>query len=216
MTGQAPIRNKVPETARHAHWLFFRKWMRSPLRVASIAPSSPDLSRAMAASLPDGDGIVVELGGGTGAITQALLAKGVPLERIVIVERDAHFCAFLEQRFPGIRVLQGDAGTLRPLLRSADIAQPVSAVISGLPFVSMPNRLQARLLRQAFAVTNGIGPFIQFSYSPLSPLKRSVRERMGVMEQCTQQVWRNLPPAKVWCFYRAGMEISPAKLDTVA
>ncbi len=209
MLEQAPIRSEASETARHAHWLFFRKWVQSPLSVASIAPSSPDLSKAMAASLPDRDGIVVELGGGTGAVTQALLAQGLPLERIVIIERDAHFCAFLERRFPGIRVLQGDAGSLKFLLRGANVALPVSAVISGLPFVSMPNRLQVRLLHQAFAVTGGKGPFIQFSYSPLSPLKRCVRDRMGVIEQCTQQVWRNLPPAKVWCFYGAGIKASP-------
>ena len=75
------------------------------------------------------------------------------------------------------------------------------AVVSGLPFLAMPARLQASLLRQSFAVTGGNGPFVQFSYSLASPLKSPVRDRLGVREHCTAQVFRNLPPAKVWTFY---------------
>jgi phosphatidylethanolamine/phosphatidyl-N-methylethanolamine N-methyltransferase len=187
-------------SSRGANWLFLRKWMQAPLSVASITPSSSVLARAMAASLTQGDGVVVELGAGTGAITQALLATGVAMERIIIIERDAHFCAFLQRRFSGLRVLQGDARFLKSLLRKAHVDLPVDAVVSGLPLVSMSARMQLRLLHQAFAVTHGKGPLIQFSYSPFSPLKPPIRDRLGVAERCTQQVWRNLPPAKVWSF----------------
>ncbi|MBO6754451.1 MULTISPECIES: hypothetical protein [Spongiibacter] len=184
-----------------ARWLFFQKWMKSPLNVASVMPSSSDLARAMAAATPETDGIVIELGGGTGAITAALLARGVLPEDIVIVERDPHFCLFLEQRFPGIRILRGDARSMKSLLSTAGIALPVRAVVSGLPLLAMPSRLQASLLYQSFAVMGGCGPFIQFSYSLMSPLKKAVRNRFGVEETCVGQVWRNLPPAKIWTFY---------------
>lgn len=193
------MKRSLPQ--QDANWLFFQKWMKTPLSVASVMPSSSYLARAMAAALPETDGMVVELGGGTGAITAALLARGVLPEDIVIVERDAHFCVFLEQRFPGIRVLQGDARSLKSMLSAAGIALPVRAVVSGLPLLAMPARLQACLLHQCFAVTGGCGPFIQFSYSLMSPLKKAVRDRLGIEETCVGQIWRNLPPAKVWTFY---------------
>ncbi|MBF0255477.1 MAG: methyltransferase [Gammaproteobacteria bacterium] len=200
MKADFPGRTPAAPSARNANWLFLRKWMQAPLSVASITPSSAELARAMAASLSQAEGVVVELGGGTGAITQALLASGVAAEKIIIIERDAHFCAFLQRRFSQVRVLQGDARFLKSLLRKSGIDLPVRAVVSGLPFLSMSRRLQMRLLHQVFAVTDGKGPLIQFSYSPFSPLKRSIRDRMEVAEQCTQKVWRNLPPAKVWSF----------------
>lgn len=200
MKADPSICNKASTSGRNANWLFLRKWMQAPLSVASITPSSAALAKAMAASLSHKDGIVVELGGGTGAITQALLTAGVAPEKIVIIERDAHFFAFLQRRFSGVRVLQGDARFLKSLLRKGGIDLPVQAVVSGLPFLAMSRHLQMRLLHQTFSVTDGKGPFIQFSYSPFSPLKPSIRNRMGVAEQCTQQVWRNLPPAKVWSF----------------
>lgn len=82
-----------------ARWLFFQKWMKSPLNVASVMPSSSDLARAMAAATPETDGIVIELGGGTGAITAALLARGVLPEDIVIVERDPISACFWNSGF---------------------------------------------------------------------------------------------------------------------
>jgi len=143
-----------------ANWLFFRKWMKTPLGISSILPSSSNLAKAMAAALPENDGIVVELGGGTGVITVALLERGVLPEDILIIERDPQFCGFLKQRFPSIRVLQGDACSLRALLSAADVPLTVRAVVSGLPLLAMPARLQAILLHQSFAVTGGRGPFI--------------------------------------------------------
>lgn len=204
MTDITPPDRDLSLRGRNARWLFFRKWVTSPLSVAAIAPSSFSLAKAMATSLPACEGMVIELGGGTGAITQALLAEGLLPQQIVIVERDPHFCEFLTRRFVGVRILQGDACSLKSLLAGANIPTPVRAVISGLPFLAMSPRSQARLLHQTFAITDGKGPFIQFSYSPRSPLKKSVRDHMGITESCHRQVWRNLPPAKVWCFQGAG------------
>ena len=53
--------------------MFFRQWLRAPLKTASVVPSSPRLGRAMAMAIPPGAEKVVELGAGTGAITRALL-----------------------------------------------------------------------------------------------------------------------------------------------
>ena len=54
-------------------WTFFRQWLKNPLGMAAISPASQQLARQMMSELPRGSRRVIELGGGTGVFTQALL-----------------------------------------------------------------------------------------------------------------------------------------------
>lgn len=180
--------------------VFFSKWLKSPLQVASVTPSSARLARAMAAALPASEGLVVELGAGTGPVTQALLATGVSPEHLVVVERDPHFCRMLARRFPGVTVIAGDAFDLQSLVTATGSPLPVRAVVSGLPLVPMRVAAQAELLGQAMALTGGNGPFVQFSYGLGSPVKKPVEQALELVPRCVAQVWRNVPPAKVWSY----------------
>ena len=76
-------------------------------------------------------GPVIELGPGTGAITNALIAHGVDQKRLVLVEYNPGFCALLRDRYPQATVVQGDAYALRDLLWNV-LSAPASAVVSGL------------------------------------------------------------------------------------
>jgi len=185
---------------QNAELVFFSKWLQAPLRVASVTPSSAYLARAMAATLPPGDGLVVELGGGTGPITQALLDTGLDANQLAVIERDPHFCRYLKQRFGVARLICGDAFHLQTLINGQVDDTPVRAVVSGLPLLTMSPLLQRQLLAQALALTHGLGPFIQFSYAWGSPLKSSVQASLGLSARCAANVWRNLPPAKVWVY----------------
>ena len=183
-----------------AELVFFAKWLRAPFRVASVTPSGARLARAMAAGLPDGEGLVIELGGGTGPITQALLEAGVPPGDLLVIERDKHFHRLLSKRFPGISVLHGDAFDMESLVEANGKQAPVRAVVSGLPMVPMGPSAQTRILSQALALTGGRGPFVQFSYGLASPIKPSVKAELGLTSRCVAQVWRNVPPARVWLY----------------
>jgi phosphatidylethanolamine/phosphatidyl-N-methylethanolamine N-methyltransferase len=154
----------------------------------------------MASCLPDREGLVIELGGGTGPITYALLEAGVRADHLVVVERDPHFHRYLQQRFPGINVVCGDALHLTSLIEGLSSKTPTCAVVSGLPLLSMNALTQKRLLQQSMDLTLGKGPFIQFSYSPTSPVKKTVEKELGLVSHCVAQVWRNVPPAKVWMY----------------
>ncbi|MCB1802295.1 MAG: methyltransferase [Gammaproteobacteria bacterium] len=191
--------------------VFFSKWLQAPLSVASVTPSGTHLARAMVRALPPGDGLVVELGAGTGPITRALLDSGLDAGRLAVIERDAHFCAHLQRRFPDVRLVHGDALQLQALIRELASDMPVRAVISGLPLLTFSATLQYQLLEQTLALTQGLGPFIQFSYGLGSPLKSSVRASLGLSAQCAAQVWRNVPPAKVWVY-----AAQPGKVDGIA
>ena len=147
----------------------------------------------------ESDAPVVELGPGTGAITNALIDRGVDQKRLVLVEYNPGFCALLRDRYPQAQVIQGDAYRLRDSLHEV-LAQPASAVVSGLPLVTKPMQTRLRLIRDAFLALAPGAPFVQFTYSVAPPIPRSLP---GVSTEASERVWINLPPARVWV-YRKG------------
>lgn len=179
--------------------LFLARWLKAPHLIGALAPSSQYLARAMARQVDlGGVELVVELGGGTGSITRALLEGGLPPERLVVVERDEALHRLLRQRFPGLRVLRGDAAHLVSLLRAYGITG-ASAVVSSLPLLSMPKSLRQRIVEQAFALLDEKGALVQFTYGVASPIAACGLDLVG---EVVARVWRNFPPAAVWRFYR--------------
>jgi phosphatidylethanolamine/phosphatidyl-N-methylethanolamine N-methyltransferase len=180
--------------------LLLKLWLKNPLKIGAVAASSPELAAAMARHIPlKTDGYVVELGGGTGPVTRAILDIGVPADRLIVVERDPVLHHHLSQRYPNVRVLQGDALHLQQLLRREGI-HPVKAIVSSLPLLTMKKAIQHRIGSQAFAALDPGAPFIQFTYGLFSPLNRRL---LGVHGTVEDRVLQNLPPASVW-LYRKG------------
>jgi phospholipid N-methyltransferase len=170
-------------------------------------PSGPALARLMAAQVDsNGAGAVVELGGGTGAITAALLEAGVAADRLVVIERDVELHQLLEKRFPEATVLLADVVRLRSHLRHRGIGT-VDTVVSGLPLLSMSERLQRIILNQAFAVMDEDGVFVQFTYGPGSPISRAKLERWNLKARAAGYSWRNVPPATVWRLTKAAQTV---------
>lgn len=178
---------------------FLRSWIEKPLHMGAVMPSSKVLARTMARYVdPQSEGPVIELGPGTGAITDALIAHGVAEKRLVLVEFDPGFCALLRERYPQASVIQGDAYALDQTL--ADMKEPAAAMVSGLPLVTKPMMIRMKLLREAFLKMEAGAPFVQFTYSVAPPIPKSLP---GVHTQASERVWMNLPPARVWV-YRKG------------
>jgi phosphatidylethanolamine/phosphatidyl-N-methylethanolamine N-methyltransferase len=179
---------------------FLRSWIEKPLHMGAVMPSGRVLARTMAQYVDvESDAPVVELGPGTGAITNALIARGVDQKRLVLVEYNPGFCALLRDRYPQAQVIQGDAYRLRDSLREV-LGSPASAVVSGLPLVTKPMQTRLRLIRDAFLALAPGAPFVQFTYSVAPPIPRSLP---GVSTEASERVWINLPPARVWV-YRKG------------
>jgi phosphatidylethanolamine/phosphatidyl-N-methylethanolamine N-methyltransferase len=145
---------------------------------------------------PDATGAVVELGPGTGAITNALIERGVDQRRLVLVEYNPGFCALLRDRYPQAKVVQGDAYRLRDTLWNV-LSAPATAMVSGLPLVTKPLLTRVRLVRDAFTVLAPSAPFVQFTYSVVPPIPKSLP---GVSTEASERIWMNLPPARVWVY----------------
>ncbi|MBV8104214.1 MAG: methyltransferase domain-containing protein [Hyphomicrobiales bacterium] len=188
---------KRPKLGDGAH--FLRSLVATPRLTGAVAPSGRALARAMAAAVdPRSEGLVVELGPGTGPVTRALIDRGLERRRLVLVEYNPRFCRILESRFEGVRVIEGDAYDLPNTLaefRGAAIA----AVVSSLPLLNQPPHRREKLIADAFALMGPEGVFVQFTYGLLSPIP---------LEACAGRywahhgpaIWRNLPPARVWTY----------------
>jgi phosphatidylethanolamine/phosphatidyl-N-methylethanolamine N-methyltransferase len=184
---------------------FFAQWLRNPRQVAAIAPSGSELVAAVLAELPEDTRRVIELGGGTGAITRALRASGIPDVGLLVVELNAALHAQLETEFPAARVVLGDAAELPRLARAAGYldAGPADAVVSGLGLLAMERDSQLRILRSAFECLRPDGAFVQFTYGPMSPIGDEVRDELGLVARHGAFVLRNVPPATVWTYRRS-------------
>lgn len=179
---------------------FLRSWIEKPLHMGAVMPSGKLLARTMASYVDrDGDGPVIELGPGTGAITNALIEHGVEQRRLVLVEYNPAFCVLLRDRYPQATVVQGDAYALRDTLWEV-LKAPASAVVSGLPLVTKPMLTRLKLIREAFTAMAPAAPFVQFTYSVAPPIPKSLP---GVSTEASERIWMNLPPARVWV-YRKG------------
>jgi phosphatidylethanolamine/phosphatidyl-N-methylethanolamine N-methyltransferase len=179
---------------------FIRSWLERPLSTGAVTPSGRVLARTMARYVNPGmAGPVVELGPGTGPVTEALIAKGIAPERLVLVEFNLTFCQLLRTRFPAATVVQGDAYGMRRLLTGL-LQQPAAAIVSGLPLVTKPVRMRLRLLRDALELLRPGAPFVQFTYAVVPPIPNRLA---GVRTEASERIWKNMPPARVWV-YRKG------------
>lgn len=175
--------------------LFIREALANPRDVGALIPSSRVLARRMAQFVdPAAQDLVVELGAGTGVVTEALLERGVAPRRLVVLERSSALADLLRTRFPEVQVVCGDAADLRLLLRHAKII-PGSApaqVVSSLPLRSLPPEKVHAILREIATVLRGGGHWIQYTYA----LRR--REvPVGFARRESSRVWQNVPPARI-------------------
>src|SRR5438045_5901165 len=90
--------------------IFFGLWLQRPLAIAATNPSGTLLADAVARCVRLATpGPVLELGAGTGSLTEGLLRAGCPPDRIIALEREPRFAAVLRRKFPQITLIEGDA-----------------------------------------------------------------------------------------------------------
>lgn len=179
--------------------LFLQEWFANPQRTGSVAPSSPQLSAAMAQWLPaNPDSFVLELGPGTGAVTDALIKRGLREDRLVAIERNPKMARLLREKFPRAQIINGDAWHLDHLLRSRrEPIESVGAVISSLPLLNFPPEEAESLTQKIRSVLEPDGNWVQYSYH-LG--KKQVRGAASFTLRASKIVWLNFPPARVSVF----------------
>lgn len=175
---------------------FFQAWLKNPLRVAAIAPSSRSLANLITSEISQDTGPVIELGPGTGAFTRALIARGVRQEDFALIEFGAEFAPALDFHYPRARTLRMDASRLR----TVDLfdGRQAGAVVSGLPLLSIPPRKVIAILTGAFRKMRADGALYQFTYGPRCPVPHRLLDHFGLEATRIGGTLANLPPAAVY------------------
>ena len=175
---------------------FLREWLSDPLRVASVTPSGRALAAMMTREIDATAAPVIELGPGTGVFTDALIARGVPEDQLVLVEMGEAFATLLRQRRPAAMVLEMDARRLAKIVLPGGVR--AGAVVSGLPILAMPPRTVLQILRGVFSQLRDGGAMYQFTYGPRCPVRRVILDRLGLHAERIGGAMLNVPPAAVY------------------
>jgi phosphatidylethanolamine/phosphatidyl-N-methylethanolamine N-methyltransferase len=176
-----------------AYGEFLRGLLADPKAVSAPTPSSSALSSAIAAQVDlRRAGLVVELGAGTGVVTQALLDRGVAPDRLLVLENNPYYADLLRRRFAGVEIVEADALTFDAHLPAG---MPVAGVVSGIPLLHLEPSRRRTFIEGALALQSDGGTYVQLSYGWLPP----IRPGRDMLLRRTL-VWRNFPPAHVWTF----------------
>ena len=181
-------------------WTFFRQWLKNPLAIAAISPSSRQLARQMVAELPPETRRVIELGGGTGVFTRALLEHGIAPADLMVLELNEELHHHLRRRFADACVVCADARDLPDVARRVGYldAGLADAVISGLGLLRCRVRFSSRSVcsfRHAAAGRRLI-------HSPTARHRRLSKEVLAELDLSARRrqfAWWNMPPATVTC-----------------
>lgn len=187
---------------RYERVVFLKKFLRAPVQIGAVAPSSTALARV----ITDDIGLeqarsVVELGPGTGAFTRTLVTRLAPGVTLLAVEVDPAFARTAQARFPQVRVVNGPAERLTEYLDGP--AGSVDCIISGLPWAIFTEKRQTRIMAAVLSALRPGGWFTTFAYMHAAWLGPGLRFRQMLEANFpsvtrTHVVWRNLPPAFVY------------------
>lgn len=178
---------------------FFKGWIDKPKAVGAILPTSSITARRMASIVNPTSGLpVLELGPGTGVITKAILERGVEPSNLFSVEYSEAFFSHLQETYPDVNFLQGDAFDLDTALGSAR-DQKFDCVISAVPLLNFPLEKRLAFLEDLLNRIPAGRPVMQISYGAVSPLPVG---RGAYSVEHFDFILRNLPPAKLWVYRR--------------
>lgn len=183
---------------------FFQQFFIEPANIGAIWPSSRRLAeviteraRVRTASF------VVELGPGTGSVTEVILEKLSPQARFFAMEINPKFVDILCKTFPHTHIIQDSAEHLSQYVREFG-AETCDCIICGLPFASFSDALQDAVLHEISTVLAPGGRFVSFGYpfGRLLPRGRRFKQKLSSTfskVETTPIVWKNLPPAFAYC-----------------
>ena len=179
---------------------FFKSLLKNPLSIGAVAPSGRFLARLMATTLEPG-ARVIELGAGTGTVTQAILDAGVEPTDLYLVEQDARFVRVLARRFPQCRIIAADATSLCEHVGAS--RGSFDFVVSSLPLLLFSPERKLKLMAQIFELLRPNGVLHQFTYGGRCPVDRELRGKLGLERSLIGIAPFNLPPAFVYRLERA-------------
>ena len=177
--------------------MFLWEYIKHPLRIGAIAPSGRSLARRMMEPVDFNKAkVIVEYGPGTGSFTREILSRKRPGTRFILIEQNETFYREMYTRChdkDNTVVLHGSAEEADRLVREQGFAC-ADAVISGLPFASLPQSVSLKVFISTRRLLRKDGVFVTFQYSKVQ--EEMLARHFQITEVLRER--RNLPPAYVY------------------
>jgi phosphatidylethanolamine/phosphatidyl-N-methylethanolamine N-methyltransferase len=192
------------------NWTFLRAFLKSPRVVGSVIPSSSFLERKIVmAAEAEAAGVLVELGVGTGGTTRSLLKAMPPRARLLAIERTPEFVDMLKHTAdPRLEVVHGCASSIEAEMGKRGYLE-ADAVVSGIPFSTLPRGLAAEIARAIHQVLAPGGRFVAYQFT--DRVADYMRPVMGAPE--VEHELRNVPPVRVFTWRK---QTAPAAIPAVS
>jgi phosphatidylethanolamine/phosphatidyl-N-methylethanolamine N-methyltransferase len=181
------------------HLKFLQGFIKNPLKVGAISPSSTELALKMIEDVePDNENVVVEIGCGTGAITNFIENIVNDRKAFIGIEIDKEFVKNLEKDYPKLQFICGDACKTGEILLENGYGK-VSYIISGLPFVVLPKEVSKGILAEVDKLMQNGCLFRTFQYAHGFYLPQAVKFRDDLDKKygkCKRSnlIMKNVPP----------------------
>ena len=174
---------------------FYKALFKNPRAIGSVTPSSPWLARGVASMVPRSEGYILEIGAGTGAITQALLRRGIPRQQLIIIESSEILVEELKKKFSLIKILEGDAKNLSALL--GDLSKNIDAIVSSLPLLVLPEETKNKIISEIEKILKPKNYYIQYTHGFFPSVFES---KVRFKKVKSKNIWLNFPPARIDVF----------------
>lgn len=198
LNARAPAQARVASSDYAA---FLLEFLRYPAQIGSVVPSSRFLERKLVQATDAANArTIVELGPGTGGTTRALLRAMRADARLLAIDLSPSFCARLGTAVhdPRLLVQRGSAEYIETFLRIARLPRP-DAIVSGIPFSTMPPAVADRIARAIAAALAPGGRFV--AYQLRAHVAAYAAPYLGAPQKRWE--WRNVPPMRVFTWTRA-------------
>lgn len=182
-------------------WTFLRAFLKDPPVVASAVPSSRTLERRIVhAAAIDSAKLVIELGGGTGGTTRALLEAMPDDGKLLVFESTDTFAEGLRQiADERLEVIHGCASTISTVLAERGLTG-VDAVVSGIPFSTLPPETATAIVEQISTSLGHNGRFVAYQFT--AAVRDYGRPILG--EPRVEHEFQNIPPVRLFTWRQAG------------
>jgi phospholipid N-methyltransferase len=175
--------------------LFLRGFIKHPVMVGSVIPSSKILIDKMLAPVDWANcKLFVEYGPGVGTFTQHILDRLAPDATLLTIDTNPDFTDYLNAKFTDsrLRAVTGSAADVRKIMAEIGF-EKADYVLSGLPFSTLPPGVGPKIAQETAEAIRPGGAFLVYQFSP--KVREFISPYFGRLDKGFE--WRNIPPANL-------------------
>jgi phospholipid N-methyltransferase len=202
MKGPRRLARRHDRRARSQQWQFLRGFLKHPVMVGSIIPSSKVLIEKMLRPVDwENTRLFVEYGPGVGTFTRPILDLLGPDATLVTIDTNPEFTKYLRESIddPRLVPVTGSAADVEHILAERGLGQ-ADYVLSGLPFSTLPPGVGDAIAEATAKVIRLGGAFLVYQFSP--KVKDFIAPHFERLERGFE--WINVPPATLFWAWRDG------------